>query len=135
MTQQIGDSYVAVSGLPEPRKDHATVMAKFARDCLAAFNSVTTKLEVTLGPDTGDLAMRVGLHSGAVTAGVLRGDKARFQVRARQLTHVGRNRISFSILRVVSNARLFSNFITAFWGCKFFVVTKLQEEASPHNRC
>jgi len=110
-------------------------MAKFARDCLAAFNSVTTKLEVTLGPDTGDLAMRVGLHSGAVTAGVLRGDKARFQVRARQLTHVRRNRITFSILRVVSNARLFSNFITAFWGCKFVGVTKLQQEVSPHNRC
>jgi class 3 adenylate cyclase len=30
----VGDCYVAVTGLPEPRKDHAIVMAKFARDCL-----------------------------------------------------------------------------------------------------
>ena len=27
-----------------------------------------------------DLALRVGIHSGAVTAGVLRGENARFQV-------------------------------------------------------
>jgi class 3 adenylate cyclase len=38
------------------------------------------KLEVTLGPDTRDLAMRVGFHSGPVTAGVLRGERARFQL-------------------------------------------------------
>lgn len=30
--------------------------------------------------DTGDLAMRFGLHSGSVTAGVLRGERARFQL-------------------------------------------------------
>jgi hypothetical protein len=35
---------------------------------------------VSLGPDTGDLAIRVGLHSGPVTAGVLRGEKSRFQL-------------------------------------------------------
>jgi len=33
-----------------------------------------------LGPSTGDLKARVGLHSGQVTAGVLRGAKARFQL-------------------------------------------------------
>ena len=33
-----------------------------------------------LGPGTGDLKARVGLHSGQVTAGVLRGAKARFQL-------------------------------------------------------
>jgi class 3 adenylate cyclase len=32
------------------------------------------------GPDTADLGIRVGLHSGPVTAGVLRGDRARFQL-------------------------------------------------------
>ena len=41
---------------------------------------VTKELEVTLGPDTGDLSLRIGLHSGPVTAGVLRGDRARFQL-------------------------------------------------------
>ena len=31
----VGDCYVAVCGLPDPRKKHAVVMAKFAADCLA----------------------------------------------------------------------------------------------------
>mmetsp|Transcript_43516 Transcript_43516/g.125785 ORF Transcript_43516/g.125785 Transcript_43516/m.125785 type:complete len:172 (+) Transcript_43516:176-691(+) len=55
-------------------------MAKFARDCLEQMKEVTTKLEVTLGPDTGDLSMRFGMNSGQVTGGVLRGDRARFQL-------------------------------------------------------
>ena len=32
------------------------------------------------GPDTGDIGLRVGLHSGPVTAGVLRGLRGRFQL-------------------------------------------------------
>jgi len=55
-------------------------MARFARDCITAMNDLTKKLEISLGPDTGDLSIRVGLHSGPVTAGVLRGDKSRFQL-------------------------------------------------------
>ena len=55
-------------------------MARFARDCLARAHSLTKKLEVALGPDTGDLCMRIGLHSGPVTAGVLRGERSRFQL-------------------------------------------------------
>jgi len=73
-------SYVAVAGLPSPRKDHAVVMTRFARDCLYRFVELMKDLEVTLGPDTTDLGMRFGLHSGPVTAGVLRGDRARFQL-------------------------------------------------------
>ena len=41
---------------------------------------VTRKLEVHLGPDTGDLQLRAGLHSGPVTAGVMRGKRTRFQL-------------------------------------------------------
>ena len=41
---------------------------------------LSKELEITLGPDTGDLALRVGIHSGPVTAGVLRGERARFQL-------------------------------------------------------
>ncbi|KAG7358840.1 adenylate/guanylate cyclase [Nitzschia inconspicua] len=78
--ETVGDCYVAVAGLPDPRKDHAVVMARFARDCLSSLQQMTKELEVTLGPDTADLSMRIGLHSGPVTAGVLRGDRARFQL-------------------------------------------------------
>jgi hypothetical protein len=75
--ETVGDCYVAACGLPDHRSDHATVMARFARDCLNQMNNLTKQLEVTLGPDTADLSIRVGLHSGPVTAGVLRG--GRFQ--------------------------------------------------------
>lgn len=78
--ETIGDCYVAVTGLPDPRKDHAVVMARFARDCMIRMRTLSKKLEVTLGPDTGDLAMRMGIHSGPVTAGVLRGERSRFQL-------------------------------------------------------
>lgn len=55
-------------------------MARFARDCLYKMWTLTTNLEVSLGPETADLCMRVGLHSGPVTAGVLRGERSRFQL-------------------------------------------------------
>ena len=56
------------------------VMALFARECLKRMQVLTKDLEVKLGPDTGDLSMRFGLHSGPVTAGVLRGERSRFQL-------------------------------------------------------
>jgi len=54
--------YVAVAGLPNPRKDHHICMARFARDCLQKTNILFTELEIELGPDTADLGMRIGLH-------------------------------------------------------------------------
>lgn len=55
-------------------------MARYAADCLRTMPLVVTQLERSLGPDTGDLSIRLGMHSGAVTSGVLRGDKGRFQL-------------------------------------------------------
>jgi class 3 adenylate cyclase len=78
--ETVGDCYVAVTGLPEPQPDHAVIMARFAKDALARMRTLTKELEVSLGPDTGDLGIRIGLHSGPVTAGVLRGEKSRFQL-------------------------------------------------------
>ncbi|KAG7375028.1 family 3 adenylate cyclase [Nitzschia inconspicua] len=78
--ETIGDSYVAVTGLPEPQEDHAVIMAKFARECLEKMSEVTGALEVLLGPDTTELSMRFGLNSGQVTGGVLMGERARFQL-------------------------------------------------------
>ena len=48
-------------------------MAGFSRQVLSKFKVSVQKLETTLGPDTGDLVLRVA------TAGVLRGDRSRFQ--------------------------------------------------------
>ena len=42
--------------------------------------SLTAQLSESLGEDTASLALRVGIHSGSVTGGVLRGDKSRFQL-------------------------------------------------------
>ena len=78
--ETVGDCYVAVTGLPGPRRDHALAMARFARECVVRFNALVGQLETSLGPDTAELGIRVGLHSGPVTAGVLRGDKSRFQL-------------------------------------------------------
>jgi class 3 adenylate cyclase len=78
--ETIGDCYVAVTGVPEPQKDHAVIMCRFARDMMNACRTMTKRLETKLGPDTGDLDMRVGIHSGPVTAGVLRGERSRFQL-------------------------------------------------------
>lgn len=55
--ETVGDCYVASVGVPEPCKDHAVVMAKFARESLERFSLVVAGLELSLGPDTSDLAM------------------------------------------------------------------------------
>jgi class 3 adenylate cyclase len=78
--ETIGDCYVAVAGLPDPQEDHPVIMAKFAESSLKKFLYILKRLEVSLGPDTTDLSLRLGLHSGPVTAGVLRGEKSRFQL-------------------------------------------------------
>jgi guanylate cyclase len=60
----IGDAYMAVAGLPEPWPDHAARAARMAigmRDAIARISS-----------ETGEqLALRIGLHSGPVVAGVI----------------------------------------------------------------
>eukprot|EP00980_Cylindrotheca_fusiformis_P003027 scaffold703_cov131-Cylindrotheca_fusiformis.AAC.4 len=101
--ETVGDCYVAAVGLPEPVDNHAVVACKFAQDSLKKMKEVTLRLEVTLGPDTGDLDLRTGIHSGQVTAGVLRGERSRFQLfgdtmnTASRMEHTGqRNRIQLS---------------------------------------
>jgi class 3 adenylate cyclase len=78
--ETIGDSYLAVTGLPDPQEDHAVIMAEFAFDCKRKMQEVTRNLERTLGPETSVLGMRFGLHSGPVIAGVLQGERFRFMI-------------------------------------------------------
>lgn len=57
----IGDSYMAVGGLPMARDDHATAVAALALDMLAAVGVLSG----------GALNVRIGIHSGPVVAGVI----------------------------------------------------------------
>jgi class 3 adenylate cyclase len=59
---------------------HPDLIGIVAYECLHRCRELMQKLEVSLGPGATDLAMRFGLHSGPVTAGVLSGEKARFQL-------------------------------------------------------
>ena len=72
--------YVAITGCPNAQRDHALRMAKFANQCVTKLNQTLHRLTAKLGEDTLRLKVRVGLHSGPVTAGVLRGERARFQL-------------------------------------------------------
>uniref|UniRef100_A0A7S4P6U7 Guanylate cyclase domain-containing protein n=2 Tax=Guillardia theta TaxID=55529 RepID=A0A7S4P6U7_GUITH len=78
--ETIGDCYMAVCGLPDPREDHAVAMSQFALDMQIKMEGVTQALAPELGADVLNLKLRSGMHSGPVTAGVLRGEKSRFQL-------------------------------------------------------
>ena len=54
----IKDCYVAVAGLPQTKKDHALCMARFAMDCQDAFRDISSRLQITLGPGTGEQRFR-----------------------------------------------------------------------------
>jgi len=60
----IGDAYMAVAGLPNPWPDHAPRAARMALEMHDAIARVAA--------ETGEkLALRIGLHSGPVVAGVI----------------------------------------------------------------
>ena len=61
---------MASCGVTRKNARHVVAMARFARAALNKFNElVSSELAISLGPDTGDLGMRFGIHSGPVTAG------------------------------------------------------------------
>lgn len=66
--------------MPDAREDHAVIMAEFADECRSKTNTVISSLEAKFGDSINKLSMRFGLHSGSVTAGVLRGSKSRFEL-------------------------------------------------------
>jgi class 3 adenylate cyclase len=60
----IGDAYMIVGGLPEARDDHAEAVARMALEMLATVEL----LSKTMG---APISLRIGIHSGAVVAGVI----------------------------------------------------------------
>lgn len=76
----VGDCYIATAGVPFPREDHAVVLAQFATLCIAKGHEVLEELSKKSGmEDVDQLNIRIGIHSGPVTAGVLRGNN-RFDI-------------------------------------------------------
>lgn len=79
--ETIGDCYLAITGAPRPQAKHALIMVRFAVECRAAMSEIIhSELVNTLGEDTAKLQMRIGIHSGPVVAGVVKGDRARYQI-------------------------------------------------------
>lgn len=60
----IGDAYMVVSGLPEPRTDHAAAIASMALDMQKAISQVKSREGI-------QISMRIGINSGPVIAGVI----------------------------------------------------------------
>jgi class 3 adenylate cyclase len=60
----VGDAYLAVGGLPEPRPDHAEAVAEMALD-------VREEVGRHLDPGGRPLAVRIGIDTGPVVAGVI----------------------------------------------------------------
>jgi adenylate cyclase len=60
----VGDAYMVVAGLPDPRPDHAMAGAEMALAMLEALRRVSDRLGVAL-------SIRIGMASGPVIAGVI----------------------------------------------------------------
>ncbi|MFB2919069.1 adenylate/guanylate cyclase domain-containing protein [Aerosakkonema sp. BLCC-F2] len=60
----IGDAYMVVGGLPKPRPDHVVAIADMALDMQQEILQFRT-------PDNQPIALRIGIHTGAVVAGVI----------------------------------------------------------------
>ncbi len=60
----IGDAYMAVAGVPVPATDHAARAAHMALDMIVALNIFNQE-------NSCHLQVRIGLHTGAVVAGVI----------------------------------------------------------------
>jgi hypothetical protein len=50
-----------VAGLPEPRTNHAEVMARFGDEILKKLRLIAAELGTKLGPGTSSLQMRIGV--------------------------------------------------------------------------
>ena len=59
----IGDAYMVVAGVPEPHADHAQAAAEMALAMQTHVDALSSRYP--------DLRLRIGIHTGAVVAGVI----------------------------------------------------------------
>ncbi len=81
----IGDSYMAVAGVPDVLEDHAQRAALCAADMLSALNALVISMPPELGDtlwiqDVREIQVRIGLHCGPVTAGVIGTERLQYDV-------------------------------------------------------
>lgn len=71
--KSIGDGYMAVAGLPQPRRDHCSRLARLAIDMLDVVRQVSEETGLTL-------RLRIGIAAGPIMAGVIGVNKFSYDV-------------------------------------------------------
>jgi adenylate cyclase len=69
----LGDGYVVVGGLPEPRADHAVAVAEMALDLMSIADAI-------VDPEGARVQLRIGIQTGPVVAGVIGVTKLTYDV-------------------------------------------------------
>ena len=70
----MGDAYMAATGLPEPRPDHAATIAQFGLGMLKVLDRINRS------EGGKPIQMRIGIHTGPVVAGVIGHHKFSYDV-------------------------------------------------------
>lgn len=107
----MGDGYLAVSGAPEPRPDHASIMCELALKMQRAMPEINAELGT-------DLGLRVGLNTGRLVAGVigtsrfsydLWGDTVNLASRMENIGPPGRVRVTRSVVEAAGDSWVFED--------------------------
>ena len=113
----IGDSYMAVAGVPEPLDDHASRAAQAALAMITELNDLELSMDPSLGDtswtqEVGELNVRIGLHCGPVVAGIVGDEQLQYDVwgdtvntasRMESTGEPGRVQVSEAFAQLVAN--------------------------------